>query len=597
MSDRPHLAYHKRRLGRIPAAGFCFACLLLAGAAAIHAAPALTATLDRTSVPLGETLNLTLTFDDITPNAAPALPNLPNVRSNPPQASSFINIINGQRTAQIKFTYELMPTQPGDVVIPAISVNAGGRVFSTQPLTFKVLPQGTADPKQPQQAFLRIAAPKPEVYVGEAFALEVSLYWQNGRDIQTPQVKAEGFSLSQTPEYNETQVAVGNVGYHLLVFRYAATPARAGELVLGPAECTMTLLIPLPQNQVRDPFGFFASNVQRRQVRLQSDPLPMRVVPLPTQGSPASFNGAVGQFAMTVTAGPTTLSVGDPITVKINIAGRGLLDAVNLPEQPDWRDFKVYPATSSVKAENSLGLEGAKFFEQVVVPQNHEIKSLPPVRFSFFDPNLKAYRTLTNAPIALTVGHAALTSTPLPPLTNQTDRAPAPVDDIIHIKARMDGVMAWQTPLVRQPWFLLLQGIPVAAWAGLVLWRKQRESLANNPKLRRRREVAQRVRDGLRELRQYADNQQAESFYACLFRVLQEQLGERLDLPASAITEAVIDERLRGRGPDESSLSDLHELFQTCNQARYAPVQTSQAMAGLLPKVESVLTALQGLHV
>jgi len=42
-----------------------------------------------------------------------------------------------------------------------------------------------------------------------------------------------------------------------------------------------------------------------------------------------------------------------------------------------------------------------------------------------------------------------------------------------------------------------------------------------------------------------------EAFFATLFRLLQEQLGERLELPASSITEAVIEEHLRPRGVPE----------------------------------------------
>jgi hypothetical protein len=65
-----------------------------------------------------------------------------------------------------------------------------------------------------------------------------------------------------------------------------------------------------------------------------------------------------------------------------------------------------------------------------------------------------------------------------------------------------------------------------------------------------------------------------------------------LDLPASAITEAVLDERLRPRSVPEAILLPLHELFQTCNLARYAPVKTSQELAAIIPKVESVLNEL-----
>ena len=103
--------------------------------------------------------------------------------------------------------------------------------------------------------------------------------------------------------------------------------------------------------------------------------------------------------------------------------------------------------------------------------------------------------------------------------------------------------------------------------------------------------------EGLDELRGLASQNKSDEFFATLFRLLQEQLGERLDLPASAITEAVIDERLRPRGVRAELLASLHELFQTCNLARYAPIQSSQELAAIIPKLESALNELRELKV
>ena len=150
-------------------------------------------------------------------------------------------------------------------------------------------------------------------------------------------------------------------------------------------------------------------------------------------------------------------------------------------------------------------------------------------------------------------------------------------------------------PLVQQPWFLALQAVPVLAWLSAVLWRRRAELLANNPRLRRRRQVAQIIRQGLLELRRHAAENKSDDFFATLFRLLQEQLGERLDLPASAITEAVIEEHLRPRGVPEETLAALRELFQTCNLARYAPIKSSEELAAVIPKFETALRELQGL--
>jgi hypothetical protein len=129
------------------------------------------------------------------------------------------------------------------------------------------------------------------------------------------------------------------------------------------------------------------------------------------------------------------------------------------------------------------------------------------------------------------------------------------------------------------------------------VWRKRQDSLANNPRRRRQIEVANTVRRGLQELKVLAGEDKAAEFFATLFRLLQEQIGERLSLPASAITEAVLDERLRPAGVADEMLNQLHELFQACNQARYAGHITSEQLHLLLPRVERALRELQRIEV
>ena len=168
--------------------------------------------------------------------------------------------------------------------------------------------------------------------------------------------------------------------------------------------------------------------------------------------------------------------------------------------------------------------------------------------------------------------------------------------DIVPNKQRLGSVAQIGAPLVEKPWFLALQGVPVLAFISALIWRRRTDQLANNPRLRRRRHVAQVVREGLTELQGLAAAKKSDEFFAALFRLLQEQLGERLDLPASAITEAVIDEHLRPRHVPEATLEQLQQLFQACNLARYAPVQSSQELAAMIPKVQSVLGEIQNME-
>jgi hypothetical protein len=349
---------------------------------------------------------------------------------------------------------------------------------------------------------------------------------------------------------------------------------------------------------VFDPFGMF-NHGEQRQISVATSPEIVQSLMVPRDGAPADFNGAVGRFTMAMSAGPTNLAAGDPITVKVQISGRGSLDAITLPDQPAWHDFKTYPPTTKVETSDQLGLQGTKTFEQIITPQSAEIKSLPPITFSFFDPEVKAYRTLTQPAIPLVVrpGGAAPSPTVVASAQAGRDTTPPTAQDIVPNKQHLGTVAQIGPPLAQRTWFLALQGVPLLALASAVVLRRRAENLANNPRLRRQREVTQLTEQGLRDLKKAAEENNSDKFFTILVRLLQEQLGERLDLPASAITEAVIEERLRPRGVAESILNPLQDLFQLNNLVRYAPIKTSQELAAIIPRLEALLKDLRTLKV
>ena len=165
--------------------------------------------------------------------------------------------------------------------------------------------------------------------------------------------------------------------------------------------------------------------------------------------------------------------------------------------------------------------------------------------------------------------------------------------DILPIKENLGTLATKSSPLVAQPAFLAAQSVPMLAFLAAFVWRKRADNLANNPRLRRQRAVAQLVRDGLNDLKKFAAANQPDEFFALLFRLLQEQLGERLDCPASAITENVIDEHPVLRGAPKMTLDALRELFQLCNQARYAPVRGASELNSVAARLEQTLGELQ----
>jgi hypothetical protein len=277
------------------------------------------------------------------------------------------------------------------------------------------------------------------------------------------------------------------------------------------------------------------------------------------------------------------------------VQGRGSFDSVKLPDF-GWKDFTFYQPNASVTNLDALGMRGVKYFDQVVVPQRAGIAAIPPIVFSFFDPEARAYQTVSRPAISIDVkatGHGqaqptvvADQGTPGQPQRTATD--------IVHIKPSLGHLTLVGTPVAARPWFVALQLLPVALWGAAVGWRRRHDRLANDPRLRRQREVSKRIAELLPKLRQQAVARQSDEFFATTFRLLQEQLGERLDMAAAAITEAVVDEKLPKLGASAELLKTLDELFQACNQARYAGA-TVAGMEALIPKIEGALRDVQKL--
>jgi hypothetical protein len=298
---------------------------------------------------------------------------------------------------------------------------------------------------------------------------------------------------------------------------------------------------------------------------------------------------------MAVSVGPTNVATGDPITVRVEIRGRGALDALGLPEQAAWQNFKTYPPTARVENADALGLSGTKVFEQIIAPENGDLRELPPLVFSFFDPDAAEFRTLTHPAVALTVRPGGSVAMPVVAANLKSDGAAItpPPQDIVPLKNRLGKLRRPGSASGLSPAFVILNLTPVVAWLGVWGWRKRTDALANNPRRRRQLHVAGVIRAGLERLRQLAAQNRSDEFFAELMRLLQEKLGERLNLPAMAITESVIDDALKPRGLPDSTLDQIRELFQATDQARYAPVRTSAGLAAYLSRLETVLRKLE----
>ncbi|MBI1841164.1 MAG: protein BatD [Verrucomicrobia bacterium] len=570
-------------------------CLLLPLAALIltglsSSAASVRLEIDQESIPVGDTATLNLIIEGAQPRLRPTFPPVAGLHIAAAGDSTQVSIVNGERTMQRSLSFSVTGIKPGSYTIGPVDVLTDAGAMRAPAIKARVTPASTVDVGN-RPAFLRIETPKTEAYVGEALPFEVQLFVEEGRGLQLPQIEGEGFNFSKIVNLPPVKRNVGGRVMNLVTFKCVATAVKAGALKLGPA--ATQLEIPAPGGR-QDFFGFFRPY---QAIRVTADPAQVEVRPLPP-GAPPDFTGAVGSFQMTYSAGPRSLAVGDPITMKIAISGDGSIEGLSLPNLDHWKGFKFYPPNARSEPRDALEVAGTRFFEQVVVPQSPEIQGLPEFRWTYFDPASKSYRTLKADPVPLQLTAATAPTLPLPMLgTNAaggsgSTLAPA----LAHIRPELGSIVALPPAAWRQPWYLIAQLLPFGLWATLRAGRWRAETLGRNPRLLRRKQAEKEVAEGLRQMKDCAQRNEGDVFFAAMSRVLRCQIGERLDIPESGITESVIREKLLRRGLSEAEAEGMEELFRMINQHRYAPSTSPAELSELIPKAREAIEALRRLR-
>jgi tetratricopeptide (TPR) repeat protein len=489
-----------------------------------------------------------------------------------------VSFVNGHFSASVSHRYRVVPLRAGDFQLGPFAVDVQGQRYETKPVSIHVAGAGAARRNQPAPGGadgvrLEVAPAKTEVYVGQRVDLVVTLLVGNIRirDLQYPVMTADGITVEKFSQPDEGTRVINGQRYHAVTLHTTMTPVRSGTIDLA-ASMTMTALT---ARRGMDPLfdQFFPG--EGKTIEVRSDPTAITVRPLPDQGKPADFSGAVGAFEFTLSAKPTTVEVGDPITVRSEITGSGNLASVVPPVLPPDDRYRAYDA-QPVKGED--GAE-RRVFEQVVLPKVTDLQQLPAVRFSFFDPDAGVYRTITRGPTPITVRAGGREKPEVveanPPAAEAARPNPQPLGrDIVYIKDAPGVFRPRGEHVYRRVWFVLLQLVPVGLFMGLWWYVRRRERLAADPRLVRFRGAGREARRALGDL---TGRTVDDRFYDQLFTAISGYLGAKLGLPPGAIDREHVLGTLAGNGCPSDLRERIAAFFQLVEQARYAPAAVAAA--------------------
>ncbi len=426
------------------------------------------ASLDRSSVPLGQTVTLNLRVEDPSGSQAPDLaPLAGDFTILGMSSNNSISIVNGRRSNQLSYGIALRPNRLGHLTIPALAV--GGE--RTDPLQLEVTAAAAAGSAARAKVFVEASAEPGQVRVGEQLLLIVRLHYSgalSSASLSPPQVP--GTEISRLGDDLNYDVQQNGRTYHVIEQRFAVVPRHAGKLDIAPFQFQGEMVDPT------DPDSFFGMGTP---VTAASEAVSVKVLPPPADWGASAWLPA-RELTLDLEGLPADgkVAVGQPLDLTMTMQARGLpYEALPELSLPEVKGAKVYP-DKPVTATTASGswMIGRRQRSFAVVPDRPGTLVLPATTVKWWNVQTGKAQFATIAEHRLTVlpahgGGAAAASSAgsAPPAAGVPAEPAAAADD----RAITPGMTALAAVV------LVVLALLTGGWLGWRWWRSRRTAAAS----------------------------------------------------------------------------------------------------------------------
>jgi len=564
------------------------------------------ASVNKNSVALDDILQYTLTISGNNAGNAPTpeLPKFSNLNIVSQSQSSNISMINGQVSSSKSFTYALQPEKIGQAHIGPASITISGKKYTTDPINitvtkaegkktqsqsqqppdpwdnfdkfFNVHPARLRQPQMIKDPFkAELKASQTTVYVNQQIMLTFTIYRRVNpyQNLFTPP-DTRGFLAINLPEDKKLREAtVNGIKYVAQDFKTILFPATAGNFTIGPATFVAKA----------DPFSAAQT--------IKTDQLKIKVIPLPKEGRPDNFSGAVGEYQMDVSLKQNKLERGQPIQLTAVIRGKGNIQSISEPLSALPKEFKKLSATGKENViKDTSGLSGSKSFDIVLIPLKEGTFTLPPFEFSYFDPVKKEYRTLKSRELNLNI---LPSSAPLPQEYEKSLAGEAAKKQVtIAIPWEKIGTAIQNT--VTSIFFWLPVGVAIVLIIIFALYRKYQKRLFANPSRMRQKQALKVAKTRLKKASRLLKKNELKEFLSEIFNATAKYLGDKYGFAATGITTDGLRDILNSKGLALDAQKQLEYFITECDMLRFTPSSLSREKAVELSHVaENLIVTIE----
>lgn len=588
---------------------------------------------------------------NVTRETAPQLSGCTLINGPGLSTMSSTQIINGNVSSSTVYEYAFTYTadKQGHVNVPSIRLSVDGKTMSTAAtsltvtspdqagqinmnnqrnqaqtleeeledlMTGRTRPQQQQVPHTPQQIdesiydtkqitnnnyesndfLVRTILSKENVYEKEAVVATVKLYTKYSiidfKELTKPQF--EGFLSEQISMQNQQPVEETYNGERYLTFvlkKAVLYPQKPGKLTInsGTYDCTLEIV-----NYFQH--GLRVSGVGKYQnIQTKSNSVTVNVKPLPTP-IPPTFNGAVGNFSVSSKLVPEQLRTNEGAKYVLTIEGSGNIMHLAEPTVPLPATVEEYTPTNETDvAFSGTNMRGSFTATYSFVPLEVGELKIPEWDFTYFNPESGQYVTTKLPAYTRNVvkGSAPSGSARGKGGAIDTDR----ITDIRHIVKVNPNDLSKKPRAYFFTWgyWLLYIFIIILMVASAIYYRRYTISMADveGRRLRKAHSIAaKRLRGAYQAMTQH----KSEQFYAALASALCGFLGDKLKMPASALTRDNISETLTNAGASPEVVTSTIDVLDRCEMARFTPGSSDSKMSELYEKTSKLIDELNQLR-
>lgn len=522
---------------------------------------------------------------------------------------------NGNNISYKNMVITVVATQKGRIAIGGASCEINGTVYKSNDAVVEVIsaqeaeelkgkgqynedspfylgPGQDAMKKIAKNLFLKLSVDKRDCTVGEPIVATFKLYsrLQSISDVEkNPGFYGFGvYDIININDRVQTAEKINGQWYDVHIVRKAQLyPLQAGLFVIDPMEISNKVTFSrnqqygkTEQEVTENMYGAKENDTKADagtevfEMDIKSEPISIRVKPLPGKNVTDTFAGAVGNFSINAELEKDTALKNEENALILTVSGSGNFQQVNVPSVKWPEGLEVFePTMTDSLDKKQVPLAGSRIFRYVFVSDKPGLYSIPSFEFSFYDIRAKQYRSVTTSPVQLFVSHKS--------------KEHVAVSSATRLPRKKGNNKLW--------W---LAGFSVIIIAAVYFtWRKlRRDDQLRLEALRRQQEAAQPppiVLDDLLKPAQIALHIDDRSFYTALSGAIWNYFNKRLQITGSKANKNVLSALFTNTSLEPGMATDLLKIIEQCEAGIYTHADLGVNKEELLADTKSILSRIE----